>query len=503
MTHNAAPATLNPGKIHADLMGSLGMHRFRPERVDMKQLSGAVLCTFALDGANVGPLVVADVSQSGLGLLPQGTLISPGSDLREVKVEHDGRVVWSGSATAVYEVDTPSPRIGIRFTSSLFDLAKLQVKGSDVGRSIAAEIAQHQRFAEALPQEWIAAVSLLRQLLEGAKQVLDRAEQEMQEQSSEDTGVRRMNAEALIEEVQQAWGPHYYAELERLHTISAALPPEIKELGRAFATRELLAPLFPCPMHSRAYTKPRGYAGDYRLMTLYFKEAHEGASLYARFLHRVAQHYSLGHTVVAREAFLRETIEETVAITPSPRIVSLACGPAIEVERWAAETAHDKPVKFVLIDQDDEALKHLNRTLGKTLVNRKNGADIDLHCLQFSVKQLLKPTQESEHRLIREVLADCDLIYTAGLFDYLPKAVAQALTARLYSLLAKGGRLLIGNLKVTPDSTWLMEYVLSWHLEYRDEASMAELADHLEPKPRSVKVRRDNSEHCLFVEIIR
>ena len=49
-----------------------------------------------------------------------------------------------------------------------------------------------------------------------------------------------------------------------------------------------------CPMHRRAYEKPLGYAGDYRMMELCFAEEPLGDGLFGRFLIQIAQHYTLG-----------------------------------------------------------------------------------------------------------------------------------------------------------------------------------------------------------------
>lgn len=501
VTENAPDASVNPGKVHADLMGSVSSFRFRPERLDAQVLRDTVACTFEIDGQRAGPFAVVDVSSTGIGVIATATDLPPGSVLKDMRVDYRGRSVWQGEATCVYAVDHPNPRVGLRLTSSVFDVAKLQVSGSDVENTLASELAQYERVSTLLPAEWIAGVAMLRKLLDSAKYVFDRAEQDMRKQSSQDTNVRVMNVEATIDLVHKTWGPLFYQHLVKLHQLSTGFSPEKVELGRAYATSQLLDALMPCPMHSRAYSKPRGYAGDYRLMTMYFKDVHEGPTLYSRFLHYTAKHYGLGHTVVARVQFLRELLGETAKRVKEPRIVSLACGPGLEIRHWLADAKRDQKVKFILVDQDDEALSYLHSTLNQDLLNKYNSQlPVDLHTLHFSVKQVLKPRDEAEQRLVREELQDADLIYTAGLFDYLPQNVAQMLTQRLYSLLRPGGRLLIGNLRETPDTSWMMEYVLSWHLVYRNDADMLDMAKNLKGT-KSINVRNDKTGSCMFLDV--
>jgi len=117
------------------------------------------------------------------------------------------------------------------------------------------------------------------------------------------------------------------------------------------------------------------------------------------------------------------------------------------------------------------------------------------------VRQLLKPQTPEDQAVLQGTLADVDLIYSAGLYDYLPQPVAASLTRLLYTKLRPSGRLLLGNLKETPDTTWIMDYVLGWHLTYRTEPEMLHLADGLKPAPADVGITRDDTGSCLFLDV--
>ncbi|HKQ70403.1 MAG TPA: hypothetical protein VJT73_13735 [Polyangiaceae bacterium] len=108
-----------------------------------------------------------------------------------------------------------------------------------------------------------------------------------------------------------------------------------------------------------------------------------------------------------------------------------------------------------------------------------------MNCLHFSVRQLLLPQTAEERDVRNNVLANLDLVYSAGLYDYLTEPVAARLTKTLYSRLRPGGRLLVGNLVEKPDSTWILEYVVGWHLVYRDDQAMLRFARGLKPTPAS------------------
>jgi hypothetical protein len=86
---------------------------------------------------------------------------------------------------------------------------------------------------------------------------------------------------------------------------------------------------------------------------------------------------------------------------------------------------------------------------------------------------------------------DQDLVYSIGLYDYLSTPAATALTQRLWSALAPGGRLVIGNFAAgdQPDR-YLLETAMDWYLHYRGEADLLALLDG-RPDLAEARVRTD------------
>jgi extracellular factor (EF) 3-hydroxypalmitic acid methyl ester biosynthesis protein len=175
----------------------------------------------------------------------------------------------------------------------------------------------------------------------------------------------------------------------------------------------------------------------------------------------------------------------------------LASGPALELATAIERGQLTGPVDLVLVDQDEQALGYAHSRLSQLLHDRH--LDIQLLCLHMSVKQLLSVKPETES--LRRELANADLLYCAGLYDYLPDPVAQRLTAVLYGLLKPGGRLYLGNLSEAPDTSWMMDYVLAWHLLYRTSDDMARIGAALEPKPAELGVETDGSGHAIFLSV--
>ena len=339
----------------------------------------------------------------------------------------------------------------------------------------------------------------LRQLLEDV-----RAEIEQVERAETHDPMRRSDDEArLFETLLAGWGQEFFAAAARLHEMSKGLDERASVLGHAYASSMLAPLLMACPMHRRAYEKPLGYSGDYRLMELCYATELGGDGLYGRFLHSLTQSYTFVRTVRSREEVIRDAVRAAMlAKGEGPvKILAVAAGPAIEIRHVLEEIEGlDRPVELTLLDQDPAAHEAAQRHLFRVLYERHRGTlPLTVRSLHFSVRQLLRPMTDEE-LAVRRQLDQLDLVYSAGLYDYLPDAVAIRLTQLLFGRLRPGGRLLIGNLIEAPDSTWMMDYVCDWKLIYRTPESMLALGRRLSPAPSRIGITRDSTDRCLFLD---
>jgi extracellular factor (EF) 3-hydroxypalmitic acid methyl ester biosynthesis protein len=480
-----------------NLFGAAGSSiRFRPTRLNAAELGAKLTCMAVCEGAELGPLAIIDVGTTGFAAVsPDGEGLTPGSTLASLSFLVDGAVVWSGEAIVVH---CDLGRFGARFTSGLFDLKTVTIEATLENRLTVLREQQHH-----LPVAWRASVSDLRILLESAK-----LEVEEFERTAVQDPIHHAEEEAtLLAGLRSRWAGSYFAALEQLHATSKQLAPSSLPLARSYATSTLLPLVLACPVHRRAYEKPLGYAGDFRLMEMLFARDLLGDSLFGRFLYSVTLKHTLARTVLAREAVMREAVRVAMERSePGPvRVLSMAAGSAIELRKFLGNcTELSRPLHLFLLDQDEAAHETAHRRLSRILLEQHQGKlPITLECLHFSVRQLILPQTKEEHWLRDELLCDLDLIYSAGLYDYLTDAVGRRLTSVLYSKLRPGGRLLIGNLTEMPDCTWMMDFVLGWPLVYRTEDSMLMLRKGAEPPPSRLGIMRDPTGHCLFLDLVR
>jgi len=481
---------------HVDFMGSESVHRFRPGRMQACELSGSLVASFKLEGEPRTANVV-DVSSTGLALEAVSIPCPPGASITDLEVMYDGAPVWSGSGEVIYQVGDSPSRIGVRLTSGLIEVSELRYRNILRTSDALAAIDLTAQAATHLPDSWRARVADAHHLLQVAQAHFNACEHELAQ-----LGTERIERErALIRAFYDAWAPKYRTVFTELYHESVGFDARQQELASHYAERHLYPLLEGCPLHSRSHDKPSGYAGDYQTMLLCSGPDHLAGSLYERFLYWVARNYTMVRTVPARQRFISRRLGEASGSKGGvTTVVSIACGPATEIADFV-RIMEPRPFRFVLVDQDQSALAYANdKIAAAVLENPALGAEVQVECLHLSVRQLMKPDTDDLRNSIRRLQA-ANLVYSAGLFDYFTDGVAQKVLMRLYDLLAPRGRLLVGNLRETPDTTWLLDYVLGWPLVYRTRESMETLAGVLKPSPATLRISFDGTERCLFWDI--
>jgi hypothetical protein len=140
---------------------------------------------------------------------------------------------------------------------------------------------------------------------------------------------------------------------------------ELTELAQRNPSEELAAAFRTTALHRkvqlqsafirRALDKPRGYAGDMELMLMICKHRDVGRSLFARLLNRVYLELPASEAVRQRVRLLADVLRD---LPDGARVLNLACGPALEVQR-ALKAGH-RDVHFDLVDHDSLALSYLD-----------------------------------------------------------------------------------------------------------------------------------------------
>lgn len=350
----------------------------------------------------------------------------------------------------------------------------------------------------AVAPEFKVAVSDFQMLLMDLRRWLDQVELGVR---SEPVGVRSEMERTVLRELEGRILPEVGEWMDRFDAVAGGIPTDSRASHRAYARRQL-HPLVLCsPFVYRTFQKPLGYAGDYEMVNMILRDPHEGATLFAKLVNVVflqnppalAHRNRIGHL----HQRLVEEASRAARQGRRCRILNLGCGPAREVQQLLAQDEISNNVDLVLLDFNDETLEFAQENIVR--LRDQHGRQTGLEFRSKSVNQLLKEASKPDTVAQRGYY---DFVYCAGLFDYVSDRVCRRLTELFYELLAPGGLLLVTNVDDSKPFRESMDFLLEWHLIYRDHAAMQQL---IPPNANNAphEVLADPTGVNLFLEIRR
>jgi SAM-dependent methyltransferase len=250
--------------------------------------------------------------------------------------------------------------------------------------------------------------------------------------------------------------------LSALWTEARALgvPDAVRALAKAHPLHALVQQ---DPFTHRALTKPRGYAGDAVMMDFIYDAAPPaGTTPLGCTVFAGTTHAAMGLSVRYRRQLLRSLIDDTAVAVDGARMLSVASGHCRELQGSLVQSAWFAG-EFVALDQDPLSCAEVRRV--------QAGHRVRVVC--EGVRDLLAAPVGA--------LGSFDLIYSAGLYDYLPDALARRLTARLAGMLRPGGRLVLANFLPGGTGRGYMELFMDWTLVLRSAAEFDALARQAVP----------------------
>lgn len=267
------------------------------------------------------------------------------------------------------------------------------------------------------------------------------------------------------------------ASEERCHAVLGELVGSLSEFAQIMVGSGyeevmwgyIFKEIFPYFMRSRfaerAYFKPKGYAGDFLMMEHIYANIPRGEGRLGEIVDDFCLQRPGSLAIRARRVLLKNQLlqlsTKIVARGDRVRIMNLACGPNRELFDFLSEFDHSEAVEALCVDIDSEALQYTNQHVNIF----PHSASIRLmseNVIKWSLKRV------SQH------VEPMDIIYSAGLCDYLDTRLFRALIAQCFNHLKPGGTLLLGNFTSYPDSIFLDKF-LKWELIYRDKEDLLEL----------------------------
>ncbi len=356
-------------------------------------------------------------------------------------------------------------------------------------------LSEWQKMYRVLPEFKVVAADM-QTFLTDLRLWLEQAELDIR---SAPAGDRAEMERSAARELGDAMVPAFDALHERLEDLSGRIEEELRPAHQTFAKRQLHPVVMCSPFAYRTYHKPLGYAGDYEMVNMIARDPYEGGSLFAKVMNLwfLSQWPAKAHR--NRIQYLKDLLTQEARRGERQgqaiRVLNLGCGPAREVQEFLAADSLCERVHFTLLDFNEETIQHTTAMLEEC--KRRHGRRVPILLQKKSVQAVLK----ERSRLVTEgAEKKYDLVYCAGLFDYLPDRTCRQLMNVFYDWLAPGGLVAITNVNDTRPFRHMLEFVLDWHLIYRDRNGAAGLVPE-RAGAEDVSIKTEPTGVNIFVEV--
>ncbi|MBX7158101.1 MAG: class I SAM-dependent methyltransferase [Verrucomicrobiae bacterium] len=286
---------------------------------------------------------------------------------------------------------------------------------------------------------------------------------------------------------------------DRFEEMTSGIQEPMRPIHRFYAKQQLHPLVLCAPFVHRTYQKPLGYAGDFEMVNMILNDPFQGSSLFAKVINysflQQAPAQAHRNRVKYLTNILFDEVERLKTSGKKIKILNLGCGPAQEIQNFLQAYDLSDLAHFTLIDFNDETLAYTEQKIKNACKQFKRQAEFRF--VKKSVHQILKECGKSNEILMPE---DYDLVYCAGLFDYLSDRVCQRLVEVFYQLVRPGGLVVVTNVDIQNPQKNMMEYVLEWHLIYRNSENLQYLV------PKAVdknfwSVKADETKVNIFLEL--
>jgi SAM-dependent methyltransferase len=237
----------------------------------------------------------------------------------------------------------------------------------------------------------------------------------------------------------------------------------------------------------RAFSKPRGYAGDAVMMDyIYGREERwpkPEMGPIGEHVFNFTTSAPASEGVRARRAYVAMEIDRMAEERRGPHILAIASGHLREAMLCAA-VRRRKVGRFLALDADALSAAEVERAYGP----------FGVETVTSSFRRLFGHHGDGQF----------DLVYSTGLFDYLAQRMARRLVNSMFSMLRPGGKLFVANFLPGVRDVGYMETLMDWNLIYRSRRDMVDLTmDIPEEEIKEINLISEECKNIVFLQLTR
>jgi len=233
-------------------------------------------------------------------------------------------------------------------------------------------------------------------------------------------------------------------------------------------------------MQGYALLKPHGYSGDYVIIERIYEQwlsPKEYLVNWDRFFH--AQ--EAPRAIINRKKYFLDILDTLEKKDGKRDVLNIGCGPSNDVVEFLSKG--DSHIFFECVDYDKDAIEYShNKVKEKGFLNH----------IEFHRENAFKFRPSKQF----------DLIWSAGLFDYLDDKTFKMLLAKQLTFLKTGGEMVIGNFSLENPTRDYMECG-NWFLYHRSPDDLIKIAGACGVPDDKISVKSESLGVNLFLHVTR
>jgi SAM-dependent methyltransferase len=228
-------------------------------------------------------------------------------------------------------------------------------------------------------------------------------------------------------------------------------------------------------MLGHTYLKPYGYAGDFEIIEkIYAQQRHVNSVIDA--WDQFYQSMDACQAVRNRKTYFKEVMVKAHR-NGVKHVLILGSGPCMDLFEYLTENPGNT-MRFTCVDIDATAIEY---------ATKKNAAF--MNNISFVRRNIFRYNTTDRY----------DLIWSAGLFDYLDDDQFVFIIKKMRSLLKVTGRMIIGNFSENNPSQYCMEVMADWYLNHRSPELLTDLGIRSGFEQQNIHVEQEELGINLFV----
>ena len=404
---------------------------------------------------------IVDLSDGGLGIQADNPL-EPGVMLSFTNGDDkkSGVIKWASKA------DDQQHRAGLAFRTDDTHGIKYPVELSDACSEIREDLAEYAGALEKKTEEYVDAMEALASACSAhgadAGKIMD--------------DVRRLNGKMMSA----------CAEFEE----AVAYDEDILKAHRQAFQGKTDSMLSGSYLLQHARTWPQGGQGDYKMLENVYKNSPLSSGL-GYYLDLYGLSLSLAEAVRCRIKRLEVIVRQEIRSRKAPSVLNIGCGSCRELMGLAPDIAASG-AQVICIDTDGDALAFALERLSFT-----EAAD----SIEF---RKYNATRMFDDELNMAAFGKTDIIYSAGLFDYLPSEFLSKVLGALYRMLNEGGTLVAPFKDAARYSSQDFHWLVNWDgFRQRTETEFRFILEDAGIPMSAVREERDETGIIIFYMITK